>query len=230
MVVCKRCGNENPLGRVFCVKCGTKLDLAHMTSQRVTEIQKSWSDPLVKYWPKALGAIMMLAIALVALALWPMTGVIGSKGTYTDGHRVENAVASLKYIRTGEVRNIELKEEEINGYFASFKAKPMNMQSVSVAIQDGLFYVRVIQPIQSIPLVKVNFEPVMSYDMVCRPAGGSLILDTVKFGHLSMFGPLKDLAARKMFELFAKEPEWESLKSIADIKCSLGKISLQAKR
>jgi hypothetical protein len=230
MVVCKKCGNENPLGRVFCVKCGTKLDLTHMTSEHVVEIQKSWSDPFVKYWPKAAAAVIILAVALVVLALWPTSGVIGKKGTRVDGHRVENAISSLKFIRIGETRNLEFKEEDINGYFEFFKAKTMNMQSVSVSLQDGYLFVRVIQPIHSIPLIKVNFEPVMSYDLVCQPYGGSLVLDTVKFGHLSMFGPLKTSAVKRMYALFGKEPECATLHFVTDIKCAPGKMSFQAKR
>ena len=232
MVVCNKCGNENPLGRVFCVKCGSKLDLSRMTSQHVAEIQKSWSDPLVKYWPKVMAAIVILAVILVALACWPTAGVIGKPGTLVDGHKVENGLSSLKFIRAGDTRNLVFKEEEVNGYFQFCKTKTMNMQSVSVVILEGRCYVRLIQPIQSfsIPLINRTVEPVVSYDLICQPYGGALMLETVTVGHLSMFGPLKDLAARRVLAMFERQPEWETLKSVSDIKCEAGQISLQAKK
>ena len=37
MVKCTKCGADNPLGRVFCQACGSKLDLSAMTSESVAE-------------------------------------------------------------------------------------------------------------------------------------------------------------------------------------------------
>lgn len=227
MVTCKKCGNENPLGRVFCVKCGTKLDLTHMTSEHVQEIQKTWSDPLVKYWPKAAGAIVILVIVLVGLAFWPDTELIGKKGTRLDGHKVVNAMESVHGLRTGTTTPMAFNEEEINGYFDFFKTKGMNMQSISVLVMDGYVFVRIVRPLQSIPIPKIQFSPVMSYELECHPYGGMLVVDSIKVGHLSMFGPLKTSALRTLYAIFSKEPEWANMKYISDIKCAVGKITIQ---
>jgi hypothetical protein len=227
MVSCKKCGNENPLGRVFCVKCGTKLDLTHMTSEHVQEIQKTWSDPLVKYWPKAAAAIVFLALALVGLAFWPDSGLIGKKGTRLDGHKVESAMASIKSLKTGGTMTMAFTEEDINGYFDFFKTKGMNMQSISVSVMDGCVFVRIVKPLKSIPIPKFQVSPVMSYELQCVPYGGQLMVASVKVGHLSMFGPLKTSALRTVYGILAKETEWANMKSISDIKCAAGKITIQ---
>jgi hypothetical protein len=230
MVLCKKCGNENPLGRVFCVKCGTKLDLTHMTSEHVQEIQKTWADPLVKYWPKAVGAIVVLVLALVGLAFWPNSELIGKKGTRADGHKVENAMASFRNLRTGSPTTMVFTEEEINGYFDFFKVKGMSIQSITVSVMDGCVFVRIVKPLQSIPIPKFQISPVMSYELQCMPSGGVLVPVNVKVGHLSMVGPLKTSALRTLYAMFSKEPEWANMKFICDIKCAAGKITIQAKK
>jgi hypothetical protein len=227
MVTCKKCGNENPLGRVFCVKCGTKLDLTHMTSEHVQEIQKTWSDPLVKYWPKAAAAIVVLCLVLVGLAFWPDSELIGKKGNRQEGKKVETAMTSIKSMKTGATTTMAFTEEEINGYFDFFKTKGMGMQSVSVSVMDGYVFVRIVKPLQSIPIPKFQVSPVMSYELQCVPSGGQLWPASVKVGHLSMFGPLKTSAWRSVYGIFAKELEWANMNSISDVKCAAGKITIQ---
>jgi hypothetical protein len=227
MVTCKKCGNENPLGRVFCVKCGTKLDLTHMTSEHVQEIQKTWSDPLVKYWPKAAAAIVVLCLVLVGLAFWPDSELIGKKGTRLDGHKVESAMASVKTMRTGATATMSFSEEEINGYFDFFKTKGMALQSVSVSVMDGYVFVRIVRPLQSIPIPKFHVSPIISYELQCQPYGGQLVVASIKVGHLSMFGPLKTSAKRTVYTMLSREPEWANMKFISDIKCVPGRMTIQ---
>src|ERR1035437_2744940 len=109
-MLCSRCGNQNPLGRVFCTKCGTKLELSHMTAEHVVEIKKSWTDPFIRHWRLLAAAVVVLAMVLVALAFWPQTMQIGKEGTRVDGRKVDVGLASLRVLRPGEVRKLEFAE------------------------------------------------------------------------------------------------------------------------
>jgi hypothetical protein len=229
MIPCKRCGNENPLGRVFCTKCGTKLELTHMTAEHVVEIKRRWSDPIVQHWRKLAAAVAVVAVILVALALWPQTAQIGKEGTRVDGRKVDIGLAGLRTLRTGEVRNLEFTEQDLNGYFKFFKTK-MGADSVSVSLQQGYFIVRIIKPIGTIPTPQYKVELKMSYDLILVPYGGRVMPKTVSMGHLSLFDPVRTSILREIVVMFARENDWTNLRNISDVKALPGKLVLQAKK
>jgi len=229
MIICKRCGNQNPLGRVFCTKCGTKLELSHMTAEHVVEIKKRWSDPIVQHWRKLAALVVAVVIILAALAFWPQTSPIGKEGTRVDGRRVDVGLSSLRIVRPGEVRNLEFTEQDINGYFKFFKTK-MGADSVSVSIQQGYFTARIIKPIATVPIPKVQIDLKMSYDLVFVPYGRNIVPKKVFMGHLSLFDPMRTSVVRNIINMFARENEWTSLKNITDVKALPGKLALQSRK
>ena len=67
-VICKNCGNHNDLGRIFCTKCGKRLELKAPDVEDA--IRKGEGGFPVGKIVTAL--IVVLVVAGVGLAFWPM--------------------------------------------------------------------------------------------------------------------------------------------------------------
>jgi uncharacterized membrane protein YvbJ len=70
MIICPKCGNDNPLGRVFCGKCGSKLDFSHTSSQEmVVKVKVNWWGT---HWRKIAYLVFLMVLIPVALLFWPI--------------------------------------------------------------------------------------------------------------------------------------------------------------
>ena len=67
MLVCKKCGADNPLGRVFCGSCGGKLDMTDITSDTLADQQRA--SFFVAHYKKFLLVLLLLVLATVGLTL-----------------------------------------------------------------------------------------------------------------------------------------------------------------
>lgn len=237
MVLCKKCGNDNPLGRVFCTKCGTKLELTHMSADHVQEEVKHWSDPIRKYWKYPAGLVVVLILAMVGLALYPQSAKVGRRGTRVDGREMEGWMNTMKAMKPGAAYTFEFREENINGYFEFFKTNAMataQFQRLSVQVTNGTCKVRVIRPLgsgaYSIPLVGQTVSPTLSYDLYLQAVGKTLRPYKVQMGHLTVNGPMRSSALMKILGFINAQPESAGLANITNIKLGPGKITVVARK
>lgn len=110
-VTCQACGKPSPLGRLFCPKCGAKLDLSSVS------FEESRSARLGRFVSRGIIWVLVLAlIAALGLMLWPAPppGEVGPAGEAHDAHR---KLATLyEAIRNNGVTRQTLRETEINAY------------------------------------------------------------------------------------------------------------------
>ena len=93
MPPCSQCGTDNPLGRVFCGKCGGRLDLTHMSLGEIAEDQAAIR---IRWVVRKLVTLAILAaLAAAGFALWPQTTVLGKDNGRTGADRVSQSLASL---------------------------------------------------------------------------------------------------------------------------------------
>jgi hypothetical protein len=228
MVICSKCGVENPLGRVFCGACGSKLDLAHMTSDTVAQAVKvSW---ISIHWPKFVVAAVILLLAVVALAFWPQTAPIGKEGNRLGGQRVQAALRALQEAQPGRAVARDFSDEDINGFFRFFKTEKLNVESLSVQVSRGYFRVRVIRVIAPLRIGSFQLMPRVSQDLYCVPVGGTVRVRRVVMGHLSWLGPFRSSIVRRTYALLAGEPEWRVLANASEIRADDGKIWVNVSR
>ena len=237
MLVCEQCGNQNPLGRIFCGGCGAKLDLSRMKSEDVAHAQKI--NRLREHWWKLLIVIGVALVGMIGLALWPETNMLGHagyEGKPRDGQKVKKSIKVLmQYIRssrpTSKAMARKFSERGINGYFKYVKAKDMNLNSLSVSIMDGYVAVRVIHSIGPIALGPIQWTPKVSYDVVLEPVKETVVPSKASIGHLPMLvGPAKNVVMRTLYKELAKEKEWEPFTHVIKIKATERKLMVVVKK
>lgn len=234
MVQCKKCGGSNPLGRVFCLQCGVKLDLDDMGSETVRKMVKvSWYR---KYWRTAATAVLAVVAILVALAAWPKTDLTGT------GKLGSKPMADNLAVRMGEIdgnwqklqRNdrfeVQFPEKNINAYLQYATLKDMNDVAVRVAVDNGYFTVRAIRRLAHWEIGPVRLAPSISYDLVCVPNGDNIYVAKAWIGHLRAWGPLKTSVVRKVYGLVAHDKAWKCFAHVAEIKATNEVLSVTVRK
>ena len=230
MIICGKCGNDNPLGRVFCGKCGGKLDFSHTSS---ADIAAKTQTKKFEGWGKPVTMVIVLIVLIpVALALWPKTTAIGKPASSGGDKRVEVGVKASSTIKKGQTGNIAFAEEDINAYFEQGKAKAAGFDTVRVSLLQGFFTAQAIRPLFQLPFkVKGNpFTVKMSFEVVCVPVkGGTVVVRKAAVGHLPMIGPMKAIAAGQFRKGADAQKDWTTFKSAAETKIDAGRVTFTIK-
>lgn len=197
VIRCKKCGHDNPLGRVFCGQCGNKLDLT-MSSEELNELERSsWLWTCGKY----VIILVILAIVVAAgLALWP-AGAFATGGKQSDAHKVVNQTRGLRHIMdSGYSGSVYFSEEELNAYLYHWMRKPMAVDSMSVSVRPGVFVLRVVRSFRAIGQGSLGFKPKYSYEVTICPDQSTRKIQRAAIGHLPLVGPVKNLVSRRLID------------------------------
>lgn len=229
MLICTECGKDNQLGRVFCASCGAKLDLSGMTSDAIIETQSS-GGVVKRHWAKVVVLVVLLIVAIMGLALWPNTAVLGAKGTRNDGRRANTGIRALSKVRRGQKLARKFREKEINGYLSEIKASRWKIRT-SVELHSGYVKVRIVKPLFSkgLNLKGKVFNPKVSYDFACLAISGKLVVKKATMGHLPL-GPLGFVAASAGAAIVADKDLAALQASLTDIKITEEGAELFAKK
>lgn len=225
MIICPKCAYDNPLGRVFCGKCGTKLDFSHTSSQEMS--QKSEGSWISENWRKIVYLIVLLLLVPVVMVFWPKSGIVGKPPSNGGEKKVEYSVKAVAAVKKGQLVNAAFAEEDLNAYLQVVKAGPWKVESFSVAAMQGFFKVRMVQSLIDSGK-KVGNVPVaikLSYEVVCVPTtGGNVTVPQAAIGHLPMPGFLRTKVADAIRKKVTSDPDWAPFNSIADIKAENGRF------
>ena len=225
MLLCEKCGVDNPLGRVFCIGCGGKLDLENMTSDQVAESQKQ--SFIAMHWPKFVALLVIILLGTLGMALWPQAAVVGKPGKPNDARRVSS---TLRTLATASRSEKSLDEKDVNGYFEFRAKKELKGTSISVDVQKGWCSVRVIKSFGKLDLKVIKIPMSLSYDLKCIPVGGVLHVGGASIGHVGVIGPLKTMAIRQVFGTVSALKDWKSMKNITKIEMDDDKIVVTVKK
>lgn len=225
MIICKKCGMDNQLGRVFCTSCGTKLDLTAMSSQSISSADKeSW---IGENWPKlVLVPSLIIVVAVAGLVLWPGRGVGKDKNPSSSSRRVEGQIASLSNLKTGQrVGPYLVSQQDLNAYLVEL-AKKAKVTSMTVKLSKGLVDASMMNVVAVLGS-GTNKVPIgISFDAVFVPEGGKLKIVRGSVGHLPLFGPLLKIAENAFIKAVAAEPKNTNLALIEEITVDDGKMSI----
>ncbi len=227
MLKCAKCGVENPLGRVFCGACGSKLDLSSLTSEFVSEQHRVNFFRL--HLRAFVNALVLIPVALLALALWPRLAPIGTVGNAAGTSNIGRQLGVLSGIGPGRSISIEVAEKDLNGYFQYSRIKKTKITSLSLHCVKGAFSVQMVVPlIPPIAIGPVSLEPKISYSLLVVPVGKQFRVVRAHIGHLRAFGPLKRVAVNPFMRLIAGGKEAAVLDRLSEVRCEEGKFVLLA--
>lgn len=227
MMTCNKCGNDNPLGRVFCVSCGSKLDLSHMTSATVTEQQQV--NFFVAHARDFASLLLLIPVLLIASAFWPSLSPIGQPGVASGTSGVTRQLGVLTTIARGRAVSLEISEKDINGYLQYSRIKKTPVSSLSVRCMPGAMVARMVKPLMPpITLGSIRLEPKISYEVVCVPIGRQVGIARASIGHLRAVGPLRSIAVAPFLGLLKGGREERILGQVSEMRVEEGKLILTA--
>lgn len=122
MIACPNCGKDNELGRIFCLKCGAKLDLnaiAAPTSARnpaMRKARKAATAVLVNAFFTTLKLLFVaFSMAVITLIFLP-PDITRFKSSVEDGDTFEEKKFMLEdAVNSNTPATINISEREING-------------------------------------------------------------------------------------------------------------------
>lgn len=214
MIACDKCGNQNPLGRVFCVACGAKLHLTAVTKEHVERKVTKWYVPLFRFFTRLFVVLIIAAVVLAALALWPNnTAKPGDAGTTMDSKSAREAFARARLKTRGVApKPVKVTEKQLNAYFAQSKLKILGAQAMVVNLEDDAATLRITVPFkQSDPLTDAPQKPspfTVSADIACTVVDNAFRVNKVTVGHLPLPGPMGSLLLDRVADALAEDKDW----------------------
>jgi hypothetical protein len=227
-VICGACGNKNPIGRIFCVHCGAKLDL-----DRSRKAARS-SGGLIRALNRGIRFLVAAALLIaIIMALRPAVPT-GSDGTLQDAQRLRQKLGLLKGAALdGRAISQNLSELEINGYLAELVTQVQQAESdryrlrrINMAMGSGRIVV----------LLATSIGPMaLTYELTGTPSRGAdrrfaFALHRVRLGHLPMPGAMGNWLAGRAYSVFSRmEDERDLLDRMDAIEVGQGELAVRTR-
>jgi hypothetical protein len=221
MPLCSVCRMENPLGRVFCLKCGAKLDAASLSHARVIADVRQPS----RVWAVVLPVLLALVVTTALLALWPHTAVPGERGTLVGAQRAASALRAMHMTAGAVETGREFSEGDLNGYF---EVRRRRAGGPVMGLEAGEGRVRW-RGVRRFELPRFGrFQPALavSFDAVFRAEGGAPVMTGGAIGHLPLPGPLAAPLSRLIAGRVLEAREGKFLRRIVRLTAADGRVTL----
>ncbi len=227
MIICSKCGTQNPLGRLYCLKCRTKLDLEQVEHKDILQPDRSATRARTRLF------IVLFVIALISVAL-----TLSLLPDLPPPHRyvpqeAQVAARKIDLLERGFNANQTFSEAELNSFLASLKggASPVRF---SLQIYPDAIMVNMAKTMNKIELFGQKFGPFIftkRLTFVLDKESGKLKLSGGKLGRL----PLPGATAKMLVPYFNKtiRESWKNanlLNSVSVIKMSEKTIVIAIKK
>ena len=221
-VKCARCGTLNALNRVFCSKCGGKMDLSRITGGQGSDA------PLIPRFLRLLVSVLILAIA--GLMFWPVQPG-GAPGSAADARAMTGTFLVFQQaIQNRTVVDQVVTEAQVNGYLAEIlkqNSDAVNSEGFRLGIREiNVAFTRE----DFVVLVLANWGPVsLSYEIKAVPSVKSgrfeVSVTGARWGHLPLPGPAADWISARVAGMFLRmEKELSVLNSLGRFDLGNGRV------
>ncbi|MBT3295772.1 MAG: hypothetical protein HN919_09780 [Verrucomicrobia bacterium] len=224
MPTCLHCSAENTLGRVFCFRCGKKLELAEPTAadlrvKKRTNVVSSLS-----------GFVLLVAAVLVigaGIRFWPEGDPLGLAPSKTGAKRVSLALRGMHLSEGTESVGSAFRESDINAYLNQLRVEALGVSGFSVELTPDRIRLRMHQDDKPWKILWMTFYPTFTRDLVLKPVeGGTVEVVSAKIGHLPLPAAFSESTAQRFRDLFEGEREMLVLKRVQEIELKDRAIAL----
>lgn len=222
-IKCSYCGHLNPLGRIFCAKCGKRLDLKKVNKRVLARSAETPSDRL----RRRIKVLTVLVLAgVVGMILWPAQ-IECARGIAKDAaslqvkiRRLERAVAATAYVYD------VITEHEVNAFLQKvLEDNPGIAKSEGMQLGIEKLCVR-FTPDEMKVFLLANWGALrLSYEVVgvpeIRDRRFRLVLRYGRFGHLPLPGPVAGWMGERIARALS---EFKNERRLLDAleRCDLG--------
>lgn len=223
-IPCDKCKHENELGRVFCARCGIRLDSSRITANAL--MQNARPKSLARIG-KALGVMVLLAVvSLVVLVFWPPP-IEADRGTKSNGRALQKQLMAFQEgLATANRLGTTFPEKAINGYFVTLNEK--SGVEVLADLNANSFHCVAVRTFG--PLVAGNFKtPTLSlaYSVRGEAKENRLVVTSAALGHIPLPGPLKTMAVTEITKHVLSGEKYEDLfKHVAELVIRNGAVEV----
>ncbi len=239
MITCDKCGHQNPLGHVFCMRCRGRLDLkTHLD----TKMLKGASPRRVGARQVMLIAVVFLIVLPVSLMLWPdsIKPGVGGSDDFRSACRKINLLDSV-----AGAPSQALTQGEVNIYMEAVVARARKLNSsglvasrirlMRVLIEQDRLLVQVARTLGPFMLGPLNLGSIEStYELAGVPEAGlegfRFMVSSCKRGRLPMPGAFSGFIVADMEAFFAGlEKERAFLDRLGAIDLEDGEVVISMK-
>lgn len=226
-VKCAVCGHENDVKRMFCIKCGYRLNPEGAIGRRAPANPRDLA--------RGLGGIVRLVVwlavaAALGLLFWPVTPQ-GKRGTNAAARSLRAKLQTLNTAAQAGQYVVEIvSEEEANGYLAALLARDagatrsegfrLALREINLSLQtNGV-----------VLLVLANWGPVsLSYELAGEPRVGekgfSLRVVRGRWGHLPLPPKAAEWVGGRVAVVFTRmAAERKVLDSLRKLELGKGRV------
>jgi hypothetical protein len=214
-IKCDACGHINPIGRLYCVRCGAQLNIKRIVAVGRTRARRR---------ARLLRSAMLIALFAALFQMLRPAPMDGRPGTLEDANRLVARINRL-YDAVNERRVAEetFGEAEVNAYLASLIAGPRE-RATDESLRQGLNAIRVrLAPDRVTVVWATRAGPApLTFEVSGTPAAGPhgfrLERMRVRAGRLPLPGPVGRWAAGRLYRTFEKlETEREVLDALSEL-------------
>ncbi len=226
-VKCVRCGAQNELNRLFCSRCGTRLDMRNVRSEG------SRSGGIGRFIANLFRAAVYLAVfGVMGLMLWPVQPV-GALGQAEDEQSImlkRDAVLDAldRHVSVTEM----LSEKEVNAYLAAVLARSSGA-TTSKGLQLGIREINLtFTPTCFVVFIDAGWGPVrLTYEVTGTPVVGEgsfgVKVSAARWGHLPLPGRAAAWMSGRMSGVFSNlEEERRLLDGLSAFELGEGSVRL----
>lgn len=224
-VTCSKCQHKNPLGRMYCMRCGELLNMESLDPRTMR------SKPT---GPSAIGrllrVVVLLALCAAIVQLLRPVNPMGQEGSGADAQRLRQKLGLLKgAVLDQREMSQRVSEAEINSYLASLLSKTdqkpgrsMDLRKINVTIRpEGAVLVLV----SGVGPVTLTTE--LAGTPTHRGDQFEFVLTSARLGHLPMPGPLVAWLAGKAGVVFSRmDDEKRLLNQMEQLAVGQGEVVL----
>ena len=241
-ILCKACGTKNPLGKIYCQKCGETLDLEGLDKKIRAGITESVFKRFSRIVRSLIGFLLLAALAAVLVGLFlpvamPQSGELSLQESKSVETKVDQVVAAcLGRVRKPQDGYVFSQEELtyaanwLTGLLGAAEEDPgFALSPVSLAVEplnDGT--VRLI--LHSRVLKKLDVYSTLIGTITQKDGVYEFVTTAAKVGKIPLPGKAESVVEKRFGLLFSGLEKLETVsKNAAAVDVSDGKITVKVK-
>lgn len=113
-IKCATCGHRNPLGRLYCMSCGAKVDVTEQTITKARDSERTPTSTVILRGVRLVITLLLLVALVLMMQPVPAGGRLGNRA---DANELGRKLTTLQdAVLEGRASVQQLLEHEINAY------------------------------------------------------------------------------------------------------------------